>query len=137
MFLKIRDESIRKLVELKKLEEERRQKLKEEYWKNKESHISYSESWPELIVAAKKIANHFEKALNPLDGIPSRPYQLTFGRIMETIPDMAFLAACDANPALWKKVQREAKRHEWMEYYGIDIDVWERNQDGPRPSQSA
>jgi hypothetical protein len=124
-FLKIRDESIKKLSELEKTEEEHRQRLKDEYWKKKESSIPYSESWPKLIAAAKLIEDRFEKALKPLDGVPFRPYQLTFERIIKELPSKAFLAAIDANPELYKKVEKESKRHEWKEYYGIDADEWD------------
>ena len=126
-FLGIRDESIKKLRDLEKLEEEHRQRLKEEYWKNRASSIPYSESWPKLIDAAKLIADRFEKTMKPLDGIPSRPHQLTFERIMEEIPHNAFLAAVDANPELFKNIMQEARRHEWKEYYGIDVDEWEQS----------
>lgn len=118
-------QSDKKLGELEKLEEERRQRSKEEFWRNKESSIPYSESWPKLIAMAKAIADHFENALKPLNGIPSRPHQLTFERIIKNIPNTAFLAACDANPELFEKINRECKRYEWDKYYGIDIDEWD------------
>jgi hypothetical protein len=124
-FLTMRNESIKKLLDIEKLEEERRQRSKEEYWKNKESSIPYSESWPKLIAVAKAIADRFENALKPLAGMPSRPHQLTFERIIEHIPNTAFLAACDANPELFEKVRRECRRYEWNKYYGIDIDEWD------------
>lgn len=117
--------SDKKLGELEKLEEERRQRSKEEFWRNKESSIPYSESWPKLIAMAKAIADRFENALKPLDGIPSRPHQLTFERIIKNIQSTAFLAACDANPELFEKINRECKRYEWDKYYGIDIDEWD------------
>jgi len=120
-FLKMRDESIRKLVELEKHERECQQKAKEDYWKNKESSIPYSESWPELVTSAKRIANHFERLLNPHDEMLLPPLR----DMIEKIPATAFLAACDANPALFKKAVKETKRYEWKKYYGIDLDEWE------------
>lgn len=111
-FLEIRNESIKKLCELEKLEEECRQRSKEEFWKNRESSIPYSESWPKLIAAAKAIADRFENALKPLDGLPSRSHQLTFEKIIENIPSTSFLAACDANPDLWRKALDESQQYE-------------------------
>ena len=126
-FSEIKRKSIKKLAELEKLEEERRQRLKDEYWKNKESSIPYSESWPKLIAAAKIIADRFERELKPLNGIPSKPHQIALEGILERIPHMAVLAAAEANPDLYHKVSQESRRHEWKEYYGIDVDEWEQS----------
>lgn len=118
--LTIRNDSIKQLVELEEQEKERLRKAKEEYWKNKKSAIPYSESWPELIDAAEKIAYHFERALNPRDELTQPPLR----DIIEKIPSIAFLAASAANPKLSKKVSQECKRYEWNKYYGMDIDEW-------------
>lgn len=124
IFLGIRDESIKKLIELGKMEEERQQRLKEEYWKNIESSIPYSKSWPKLVAAAKLIADHFERLLEPL---ASSPLQSTVEKIREGIPYKALLAAADLNPELYKAASQDSRRHEWKEYYGIDADEWDRN----------
>jgi hypothetical protein len=100
-FLQIRNNSLKKCKELEQLAEEQRN----EYWKQRESYIPDSKSWPQLVTIERKLADAFEE------------YRRSSGvRIpaieRDRIRAKAALLAREISPDLWKRVLEEAHQHE-------------------------
>ena len=101
LYLKIRNASIKRLDELDKFEE----KKKEEYWKNRGKRFPDSESWAQIVAIEKQIAKTLEDQLKPFSGIAAEEER-------KRIPARATLLAVELNPELSKQILEETHRQE-------------------------
>lgn len=101
LFLEIRNESLAKCKEL----EQQANEQQDEYWKQRESHIPYSKSWPRLVAIERTLADAFEEQLK-LSGV------IISDGERARIRNKAACLARETDPDLWKCVLDESHQYE-------------------------